>query len=143
MIDPGVEQKIEKLLKVALSSDKEGEVLAAARAIRRTLDNAGSDIHELAARIKGAKLSEAEMKRIYDAGVQDGKDAAAIDKGFINAGTSWLEMAEYCAAHDEGCLTAKERGFVVDMVRWCARREPSEKQGKWLHVLYVRLERRR
>jgi hypothetical protein len=103
MIDPDAEQKIEKLLKLALRSDKEGEVLASERAIRRTLDGVGSDIHELAAR--------------------------------VNAGLSWSEMAEYCAAHDESRLTAKERDFVADIVRRCACREPSEKQGKWLHVL--------
>jgi len=93
MIDPDAEQKIEKLLKLALSSDKEGEVLAAARAIRRTLDGVGRDIHELAAR--------------------------------VNAGPSSLEMTEHCAAHDDGP--------VADRVCWCARRGPSEKQGKWLH----------
>ena len=28
----------------------------------------------------------------------------------------------------------KNSDFVDDMVRWCARREPSEKQAKWLHA---------
>ena len=143
MMNPGTTQKLEKLVRL-LSSDKDHEVLAAARAIQRTLSGAGSDIHELADRIKGGKLSESEMQRIYDAGVQEGKDAAAAAAGFKNTeGPSWLEMAEYCAGHDDGRLSAKERGFVEDMVRWCARREPSEKQGRWLHVLYVRLGRRR
>jgi hypothetical protein len=144
MIDPGAEQKLEKLLKL-LTSDKEGEVVAAARAIKRTLDGAGSDIHELAERIKGGgKLSESEMRKIYDAGVRDGKDAAAVNTGFSSVdGPSYLEMARYCVQHDNGRLTPKERGFVEDMERWCCRREPSEKQGKWLHVLYVKLGRRR
>ena len=143
MMNPGTTQKLEKLVRL-LSSDKDHEVLAAARAIQRTLSGAGSDIHELADRIKGGKLSESEMQRIYDAGVQEGKDAAAAAAGFKNTeGPSWLEMAEYCAGHDDGRLSAKERGFVEDMVRLCARREPSEKKGRWLHVLYVRLGRRR
>jgi hypothetical protein len=142
MIDPASVEKIEKLLRVALSSDKDGEVLAAARAITRTLSGAGSDIHELAARVKG--VSETDMRRIYDAGVQEGKDTAATAAGFKSTeGPTWLEMAEYCAGHDDGRLSAKERGFVEDMTRWCARREPSEKQAKWLHVLWVRLGRRR
>ena len=145
MIDPGAEQKLEKLLKL-LTSDKDGEVIAAARAIKRTLDGAGTDIHELAARIKGGKLSESEMQRIYDAAYRDGKDAAAVDKGLFtdtDDRPTWHTMACYCASHDDGRLSEKERGFIDDMVRWCARREPSEKQGKWLHVLYVRLGRRR
>jgi hypothetical protein len=84
------------------------------------------------------------MRKIYDAGYEEGRGDAAVAKGFSNtAGPSWHEMAEYCAEHDDGRLTAKERGFVDDMVRWCTRREPSEKQGRWLHVLYVRLGRRR
>jgi hypothetical protein len=141
MIDPGTTKKLEKLVRL-LSSDKDHEVLSAARAITRTLSSAGSDIHELATRVKG--VPEADMQRIYDAGVQEGKDVAAAAAGFRSTeGLSWLEMAEYCAGHDDGRLSAKERGFIEDMVRWCARREPSEKQGKWLHVLYVRLGRRR
>ena len=39
-------------------------------------------------------------------------------------------------------LSPKEVGFVEDMVRWCARREPTEKQAKWLHVLYCKIGRR-
>ena len=69
-MDPGATQKLEKLVRL-LSSDKDHEVLAAARAITRTLSGAGSDTHELAERIKG--VSEADMQRIYDAGVQEGK----------------------------------------------------------------------
>jgi hypothetical protein len=142
MIDTGVNDRIEKLLKLALSSDKDGEVVAATRAIRRTLESAGTDIHEFAERTKGGELSEADMKHIYDTGVQDGKDAAAAAQGFRNTeGPSYFEMAQYCVAHANGRLSAKEQGFVEDMERWCARRKPSEKQGKWLHALYVRLGR--
>jgi hypothetical protein len=119
-------------------------VLAATRAIRRTLDSAGSDIHELAERIKGGKLSEAEMRKIYEAGREAERDAAAAKAGFSDVeGPSYYEMARYCAEHDNGRLAPRERGFINDMVRWCVRREPTEKQGKWLRVLYVRLGRRR
>jgi len=143
MMDADTTEKLTKLVRL-LSSDKDHEVLAAAHAITRTLSGAGSDIHEFADRIKGGELSKAEMKRIYDAGVQDGKDAAAAAQGFSNTeGPSCYEMASFCVERDDGRLTPKERGFVEDMVRWCARREPSEKQGRWLHLLYVRLGRRR
>jgi hypothetical protein len=143
MMDSGATEKLEKLVRL-LSSDKDHEVLAAARAIMHTLSNTGSDIHELAERIKGDKLSEAEMQRIYDAGVQEGKDVAAAVAGFSSTeGPSYYEMAKYCVERDDGRLSPKERGFVEDMVLWCARREPSEKQGKWLHVLYVKLGHRR
>jgi hypothetical protein len=124
-IDP-VADKLGKLLKM-LSSPRDGEVIAAARAILRTLEGAGADIHELAHRVESGKLSEADMQRIYDAAYADGQH----------------EMAINCRDQDDGRLTPRERDFVNDMLRWTVHRKPSEKQGKWLHLLYVRLGRRR
>jgi hypothetical protein len=142
-IEP-VAEKLGKLLKL-LSSPRDGEVLNAARAILRTLEGAGTDIHELATRIEGGKLSEADVREIYDAAYQDGKQAQAAEQAdeFHNVGPSWHDMAIECRDHDNGRLTPREREFVEDMVRWTARREPSEKQGKWLHMLYVRVRKRR
>jgi hypothetical protein len=136
-------EKIGKLIKM-LSLSNDGEVVAAARAILRSLAQEGADIHELAARVEGGKLSKADMQRIYDAAYRDGKQAAERNHGdeFHNVGPSWHAMAIECRDHDNGRLTQRERAFVEDMVRWTARREPSEKQGKWLHVLYVRLGKR-
>jgi hypothetical protein len=145
MIDSGAEERLEKLIKM-LSSDKDGEVVAAARAINRTLNGAGTDIHELAARVKGGgKLSDVEMQKIFDAGVEAGKNDAAVDKGFdsVDGTKSWHEMALYCAEHiNSSRLYPNEPKFIEDMVRWTERREPSEKQGAWLHRIYVRLGRR-
>jgi hypothetical protein len=140
-IEP-VAERLEKLLKM-LSSPREGEVVAAAQAIMRTLKSAGADIHDLAACVKGVKLSDAEMKKIYDAGYRDAKQEAKSNGGdFHDVGPSWHDMAVECRDRDNGRLTPREREFVEDMVRWTARREPSEKQGKWLHVLYMRVCRR-
>ena len=141
-IERGAEERLAKLLKM-LSSNHDGEVLAAARAIQRTLYDAGADIHELAERIKGGRLSEAEMQKNYNTAYANGKNAAATDAGFSNVDEStWHEMANFCAERDDR-LTTREREFVSDMVSWTARREPTEKQGRWLHLLYVRLGRRR
>ena len=105
MIDSSTAEKLEKLLKLALGTDKEGEALAAVLAMKRI---AGTDFHELAARVKGVKLSEAEMQRIYNAGVRDGKDAATADKGFSDIeGPSFFQMATYCAEHDDERLTSE------------------------------------
>jgi hypothetical protein len=140
-------EKIGKLLKM-LSSNSDGEVIAAARAILRTLAQEGADIHELAERVEGRKLSEAEMQRIYDKAFAAGKKsvAATADFGDVTDGTSspsFHEMACEIMSKENGRLSPKERGFAEDMVRWCARREPSEKQGKWLHAIYCRIGRRR
>jgi len=71
--------KLGKLLRL-LSSDHDGEVLAAARAIRRTLKVEKLDIHMLADTIgapaNGKKFSEEEAKEIYRRGVADGRRAA-------------------------------------------------------------------
>jgi hypothetical protein len=143
-IEPAVAKKLKKLLKM-LSSPREGEQLAAVQAIMRTLKGVGADIHELAACVKGGKLSEADMQRIYDTAFQDGRRAAEKDKPteFHDVEPNWHEMATNCRDQDDGQLAPREREFVDDMVRWTAHRKPSEKQGKWLHLLYVRLGRRR
>jgi hypothetical protein len=138
-----VADKLGKLLKL-LSSPRDGEVVAAARAILRTLEGAGADIHELAARIEGRKLSQAEMQLIYDAAYADGKNAAAADVGFTSVDPpTFYEMACEIVCKANGRLNEREEEFVADMVRWCAWREPSEKQAKWLHAIYYRIGRRR
>jgi hypothetical protein len=91
MIDLGTAEKLQKFVKL-LTSDQDGEVVAAARAICRALRNAGSDIHEFADRLRsGARLSEAERRKIYEAGVKDGKNASA--KFSDVDGPSYYEMA--------------------------------------------------
>ncbi len=52
--------KIRKLLPL-LGSDKDGEVLGAARAIHRTLQSAGSDLHDLAARLEGNNAPDPKL----------------------------------------------------------------------------------
>jgi hypothetical protein len=130
--------KIGKLLKM-LSSSSDGEVVAAARALLRTLESEGSDIHDLAARVEsGGKLSPAERERIYEQARRDTKKEATVN----NAVPSFYDMACEIQHKANGRLTPKEQGFVDDMARWCARREPSEKQAKWLHSIYCRIGRR-
>jgi hypothetical protein len=137
-------EKLGKLIKM-LSSPNDGEVVAAARAITRALAADGADIHELAKRVEGGgRLSKAEMQKIYDTAYQRGKDAAAADTGFRAADVpAFYEMACEIQEKGNGHLSEKEQGFVDDMVRWCARREPSDKQAKWLHSIYCRIGRRR
>jgi hypothetical protein len=136
-------EKLRKLI-LMLSSDQDGEALAAARAIQRTLEADGADIHELADRVGGRKLSEAEMQRIYDEAFRRGRDAAAADSGFHNTdGPTFHEMALAIQQNANGRLRPNETQFVDDMVVWCAKREPTEKQGKWLLVLYSKIVKRR
>jgi hypothetical protein len=135
--------KIKKMVRL-LSSDRDAEVVAAARAILRTLEADGSDIHELAEAIGSGKLSEQDMQQIYDAAYSDGKRAAENNRPaeFHSVSPPWHDMAVDCRDNDNGRLSEREREFVTDMVRWTVYREPTEKQQKWLHLLWVRTGRR-
>jgi hypothetical protein len=136
-------EKIQKLIKL-LSSSNDGEVIAAARALLRTLHAEGADIHALAERVEGRKLSQTEMQRIYNKAFADGKKSVAAAADFSNIGSpSFHEMAVEITHKADGRLSPKEKDFVDDMVRWCARREPSEEQAKWLHAIYCKIGRRR
>jgi hypothetical protein len=59
-----LEQKLGTFIRM-LASERDGEVVAAARAIVRTLKAAGADIHVLAERVEtanGSKLTDGEMR---------------------------------------------------------------------------------
>ena len=62
------EEKLGTFIRL-LASERDGEVIAAARAIKRVLKSAGRDIHVLASHTEkmnggGGALSEVEMKKI-------------------------------------------------------------------------------
>jgi hypothetical protein len=69
-----LEEKVASLIRL-FASERDGEVIAAARAIVRVMESTGKDIHALADRVgkmNGGGLSEVEMKKIYDTGYQNG-----------------------------------------------------------------------
>jgi len=142
--------KLGKMIRM-LASDCDGDVIAAARAIKRSLRSEGLDIHELAKAIEepnGGTLTEAEMRKLYDAGYDAGLRAAedkhhgAADFANVDATPSWHEIALWCQQRDER-LREKEREFVSDMASRTVWREPTEKQGKWLKSIFYRLGGRR
>jgi hypothetical protein len=141
-----IADKLGKMIRM-LSSDRDGDVIAAARAIGRLLRNEGLDIHALAEGIEnpnGNALNEAEMKKLYDAGYDAGVRAAenkhhgAGDFANVDGTPSWHAIALFCQRQDDR-LREKEREFVHDMAArtvWC---EPTEKQAKWLKSIFYRL----
>jgi hypothetical protein len=139
-----IADKLGKFIRL-LTSDADGEVVAAARAITRTLATAKLDIHVLADGIAtDKKFSEADAIEIYQRGVADGRRAAEQQQGFhdVECSLSWHAIACECAAHNSRLRDEKEREFVADMVRWTVRGgEPTEKQAKWLRAIYVRVRR--
>jgi hypothetical protein len=130
-----------------LSSDKDGDVISAARGIMRTLRGAGADIHTLADRLEkpnGGALTDAEMKKLYDAGFAAG--ARATENKFhgdddfrdANVTPTWHDMATWCQRHSAR-LGSREREFIDQMAERTVWREPTEKQGKWLKSIWHRL----
>ena len=113
-----IADKLSKLVRM-LTSDHDGEVVAAARSINRTLESAGLDIHVLAAVIERGSAGNA----------------------MPNA-PAWHSVACECAAHPRRLRSEKERAFIADMVVWTKLGgEPTERQAKWLRSIYVRVRR--
>jgi hypothetical protein len=141
-----VATKLGKLLRM-LSSEHDGEVVAAARAIRRTLESERLDIHTLARAVESPTetFSEDDAKKIYRRAFQAGRDAAEAERGFRSIDEfdqpTWHEIAHECASHPEK-LRAREHEFVDDMIRRTIHGgELTEKQEKWLRDIYVRIRK--
>jgi len=115
-VTPAANDKLGKLIRM-LSSDKDGEVLAAASAIKRTLAAEGSDIHALADAL--CRLQPQHRPRHED-------------------DNDWHGIACECQAHG---LSRREQNFVADMVAWTAFREPTQKQRAWLLSIHTRVRR--
>jgi hypothetical protein len=113
-----IADRLSKLMRM-LTSDSDGEVVAAARSINRTLKSAGLDIHVLAAVIERGGVGNASPE-----------------------GPAWYSVACECAAHPERLRSEKERAFIADMVVWTKLGgEPTERQAQWLRSIYVRARR--
>lgn len=108
-----------------LATDQDGEVIATARAIGRTLQSAGLDYHDLAQ----AVVTEPAPVIVY-------RERAASP----SEPQCWSALARWCRVHDLGRLTPREREFVADM---CAKlvldAKPTDKQANWLRSLYAKL----
>jgi hypothetical protein len=128
-----------------LSSPNEGEVVAAARAMLRMLKTAGSDIHALADHVaNNGNISEAEMQRVLDAGIQIGMrrtEARLNGSGnFRNADgrPDWHEIARYCQLNIAR-LDAKQHQFVNNMASRTVWHGLTERQQKYLYSLFCQL----
>jgi hypothetical protein len=115
-VTPAANNKLAKLVRL-LSSDKDGEVLAAASAIKRTLAAEGSDIHALA-----DTLCRPQPQR----GPRHEDD------------NDWHSISCECQAHG---LSQREQNFVADMIAWTARATPTDKQQAWLLSIHRRVRR--
>lgn len=127
-----------KLLTMMLLAD-DNITLVTKNKILSMLAREGSDAHELAARLdRGGQLSEAEMQKIFAAGIEQGRAESAATFQSVGEPT-WHEIANACAAHPEVFKSESERQFVADMVRrTVCGGVPTEKQANWLRKIYAR-----
>jgi hypothetical protein len=138
------DERLAKLIRM-LGSDRDGEVVATVVALKRALAANGLDLHDLADRLTRQNKSEPDVAALLQArreGFRQGYRAAQED--FDTSDTlTWREVAEFCAARSD-LLQPYEAKFVRQMEAWTARgRTPSEKQGRWLDLIYSRLNRTR
>ncbi|MEH2569783.1 hypothetical protein [Bradyrhizobium sp. AZCC 2289] len=110
-----------------LGSDKSGEIVAAATALKRALRGAGLDLHSLAEVTERALIAVPPPHELDDDALDD-TDLAAV-----------IRFCLGCA--DE--LTDRERMFVADMDRLARRLgnrlELTPKQEVWLLAIFDRV----
>jgi hypothetical protein len=109
-----------KALLLMLSSDRDGEVVAAARAVGRALKSAGADWHDLVGLlVPGRQTNRAHPRN-----------------GNSNEHTDWRAMRAFCLTRMH-LLSAREYEFLVDLDRWHGAL--TEKQHAWLVAIYQRI----
>ena len=134
-----------------LSSDQDGEVVATARAMIRTLQGIGADIHDVADCIEHASngaLAENEMQEIYNAGIKEGARLAiqkmqaqmahSPPQRLMPQFPSAADMALYCYQHLNRC-NEWETEFASNMAVWTRRRPLTVKQQARLEELFIKL----
>jgi hypothetical protein len=142
-------RKIASLLR-RLSSPSDGEVVAAVRALLRTLETAGSDIHALADQIEkpnGNGFDEAKATKIWTAayaqGVQDTENRQHGSDDFLGTDgkPTWQAVALFLQRNKER-LGPRCHEFIDKMAAltaWGDEREPTERQHKYMHSLFFQL----
>jgi hypothetical protein len=137
---PEIKAKVCNIIR-RLSSDKDGEIVAAINVLRRI-----ADVHEIAECIEqsNGKLNEAEARRIYDAGFAAGAQASETPgtvNGFFNAVLEWTDVARF-VWRNKHRLASKHHEFIDKVAAQAESawpREPTQKMHQYLHSLFIQL----
>jgi hypothetical protein len=135
-----------------LSSDKDGDILAAAAAILRLLASCGADIHALAAHVENGGLTETDKQKIkseienaHALGYAEGVRAAQAKQhgaGAFRNTSGKLEFNEVAlyVQREKHRLRPHTHEFIDKMALYATEEfEPSKKQGKYLFDLFLEL----
>jgi hypothetical protein len=106
-----------RCLLLMLSSDRDGEVVASARAIDRVLRSNSLDWHDLAQAVCPSAPT-----------VRCGNDER-----------DWRDIVAFCTSR-LSCLSGREREFLRSIARWRGR-ELTERQAAWLTAIFERIRR--
>jgi hypothetical protein len=105
--------RLKKLL-LMLSSERDGEIINAARLIGTTLRSAGADWHDLVAGLLTTRRIETDTNG------------------------DWCAMREFCLRHSE-LLRSREHEFITGLGAWHG--PLTEKQSAWLSAIHARVRR--
>jgi hypothetical protein len=151
-----IARRIAKLVRI-LASDFDGETLAAARRLKDLLKTEGLSFNDIATVIESCngeieerKYSDSDAEIIFSRGVEKGRQEEARRKEQIlptdyydtDGQPRWHEIALFCQKHHQR-LRPNEQQFIDDMAGKTMWREPTEKQGRWLLTIFMRLGGRR
>jgi hypothetical protein len=144
-------RRIGRLVRM-MASTYESEALVALTKLGQMLPAEGLSFNEIATLIENCdgaieerKYSDSDAKIIFEKGMERGAEnaraeAAAPPEYYDEAGQPrWVEITFFCQSKRER-LRPQEQNFVDDMAgRAVWGREPTEKQGRWLLSIFVRL----
>ena len=137
-----LEQKIAMVIRL-LASDRDGEIIAAVHALKRTLASAGTDLNGLAHGIEnlGKGVSNEEWKKIWDMAVQHTENRLHGADDFIDSSgkPTWQSVALYCQRNKQR-LAPKHHDFIDKVASQTVYdREPTERMHKYLFSLFLQL----
>jgi len=139
-----LEERVASLVRL-LASDKDGEIVAAAHALKRTLESAGTDINGLAHGIenlgKNAVVPDEIKKKIWDAAVQHTENRLHGRDDFrsTDGKPDWKAVALFCQRNIQR-LDTKHHDFINKVAAQTVYdQEPTEKQHKYLFALFLQL----
>lgn len=129
-LSPSLTHKLAALIP-RLASDHEGEVYATVQAIRRTLDRAEMDLHDLAARLADPEPVQPRVQaQPQPEPRRDPQPTPEQDTAALLAKAIWLN--DYAM----GDLTEKQAAFVSTALRMLrSGQRLTDRQVGWLHGL--------
>jgi hypothetical protein len=133
-------ERVSQCLLLALSSDRDGESLAAIRAVRKALDGAKISIHDFTDAIKSQTAGTSTKQDIDDAYQRGRLDERKAQEASMqrspSSGVTLAAMAQFLAEHIHE-LDFRHHEFIQNMISLTSRRRRlSERQQQYLEDLF-------